>query len=59
MTETRYEALPVPRSTFREKVLTTLAYVARLPMYVRGQSVVRRLAIGEVSIGNGKEMDEH
>ena len=57
--ETRDEALPVPRPTFREKVLTTLASVARLPMYVREQSVVRRLAIGEVSIGNGKEMDPH
>ena len=57
--ETRDEALPVPRSTFRDKVLTTLASVARLPMYVREQSVVRRLAIGEVSIGNGKEMDQH
>lgn len=50
---------PLPPPTFREKVLATLASVARLPMYVRGQSVVRRLAIGEVSIGDGKEMDQH
>ena len=57
--ETRDEALRVPRPTFREKVLTTLASVARLPMHVRGQSVIRRLAIGEVSIENGKEMDQH